>query len=57
MDGKDNLPSGVGFKRMDYEVRWTWFQILTLSLISCLILDELLNLCEPQFFYLENGDN
>lgn len=57
MDGKDNLPSGVGFKRMDYEVRWSWLQILTLSLISCLILDELLNLCEPQFFYLENGDN
>lgn len=38
-------------------VRWIWSRLLFLPLSSCGILSNSLNLSEPQFLYLENGES
>lgn len=56
LDTKGNTYNVV-VKNTGFEVRQVRIQILTLPLITCVTLDELLKLSEPQFLHLLNGDN
>lgn len=44
-------------KGMDFGTRWPDFITLVLAFTICVISDEFLNLCVPQFSHLENENS
>lgn len=50
--GQSNFQHRAEAKSTDFEARWTWVCILTLSLLRCVTIDNWTHLSEPQFSYL-----